>query len=392
MSDHTDSKMRELTYRLVAMAPQAPPFPEDAMVQLDTSPAKAPPATRSRRLAWVAAAAVAAIVLIGAPVLLVTRGDDADSVPPATSVTVPEVVPATVPPEPATLLDLVPGTVVIADPGAATAADDGVVVFDAATAIGDGAGGLVVLRDGAVLRAGAGGTETVLLDVASLAAEYGPTTVRLEDVAPVDGSPRAVVVIGYGQEYPEIFEEVLLVDLDSGAVESAYKREAVESHMTRVSVAGGTMVVSWTFEGGTYFEYLDTSGLPVEVAAPYDGGVPGGIADGPIAITQAVLSPDGATLAYLELDTGAAFQPGAAVDLVLWDLGTGSERRRIEVPLEDEARMDYDGNRVVIGRYERLDDPPAFTRVSLTPLLVELSDGATITELGVAGTPSLIDP
>ena len=41
MSDPIDTKLRELTYRLVEMAPEAPPYPEADVVQLQPSETKA---------------------------------------------------------------------------------------------------------------------------------------------------------------------------------------------------------------------------------------------------------------------------------------------------------------------------------------------------------------
>ncbi|HSF86904.1 MAG TPA: RNA polymerase sigma factor [Acidimicrobiia bacterium] len=55
MSDHMDSKMRELTHRLIAMAPEAPPFPEELMVQLKPAPAEEPARRQRRPILWFAA-------------------------------------------------------------------------------------------------------------------------------------------------------------------------------------------------------------------------------------------------------------------------------------------------------------------------------------------------
>ncbi len=99
MSDRMDPKLRELTYRLIAMAPEAPPFPEEAMVQLKPSTAPARPSRRRSPLVWVAAAAVVALVIVGVPLILFGPGDDPGptTIPPATATTVPDVTPTTVP-------------------------------------------------------------------------------------------------------------------------------------------------------------------------------------------------------------------------------------------------------------------------------------------------------
>jgi hypothetical protein len=98
MSDEMDTKLRELAYKLIEMAPSAPPFPEEPMVKLDTRPA---PASTWRRspLVWVAATAVAALVVVGVPLLLLGGGTEP---PPATEGPTPSVTSpvTTVPVEP----------------------------------------------------------------------------------------------------------------------------------------------------------------------------------------------------------------------------------------------------------------------------------------------------
>jgi len=78
MNDRLDSRIRELTYRLMYMAPEAPPFPEESMTTLQT-PSRGP---RRPVLAW-AAAALGALVLVGVPVLLLRSSETAE---PATTV------------------------------------------------------------------------------------------------------------------------------------------------------------------------------------------------------------------------------------------------------------------------------------------------------------------
>jgi len=94
MSDPMDTKLRELTYRLVEMAPEAPPYPEADVVQLQ--PASEAVARRSP-LMWAAAAAVIALVLVGVPLVIFGpgRGIDPTTVPPATATTAPEQAPTT---------------------------------------------------------------------------------------------------------------------------------------------------------------------------------------------------------------------------------------------------------------------------------------------------------
>jgi len=70
MSDRNDPRVRELTYRLMEMAPDAPPFPEEAI-------AMTVPTQKQRRpmLVW-AAAALGVVLLIGLPLMLFRGGDE----------------------------------------------------------------------------------------------------------------------------------------------------------------------------------------------------------------------------------------------------------------------------------------------------------------------------
>ena len=58
----------------------------------------------------------------------------------------------------------------------------------------------------------------VATEYAEFGAEYGPVTVGLEDVTWIDGAePTALVVVRYGRDYPDVFEEIWLVDPDDVA-------------------------------------------------------------------------------------------------------------------------------------------------------------------------------
>jgi hypothetical protein len=389
MSDRTESKMRELTYKLIAMAPEAPPFPEEDMVQVKPAPTPAPPIRpRRRSFGWALAAAAAVFVLIGGPLLLFNLAESDDVTGPSTTVAPP----TTAVPTPA------PSPVVIAVPGA-EATTDGVEVVDGVTAIGDDAGGLVVHRDlgfvddgeGRVIqeetirRIAADGTETMLLTAMELEG-MGPVSFRLQDVALIDGTTQAVVVVRYGSEYPDVFEEIWFIDLGTGRTETVYQMVAVESTISRVSVANGTMLLSESFEGGTTFVFLDTAGQPIDVAGPY-AGVTIGSPEYPELVTQAVLAPGDSTFAYVEVADIQTFQDGFIdVAIVVWDLAAGVEVGRTEIQLRDGAwpgRMDYDGTSAVLGRQDLADGSP------FTPLHIPSLETGDVTELDVAGTPSL---
>ena len=93
MSDHDqtdrfDPRVRELTYRLMEMAPDAPPFPQEATTMKV-------PETKQRQPMFVWAAAVAAVVLlVGLPLFLFRGGDGTTD--PATTVAAPDTTTTTV--------------------------------------------------------------------------------------------------------------------------------------------------------------------------------------------------------------------------------------------------------------------------------------------------------
>lgn len=346
---------------------------------------KRPTWVRPAVAAFAGAAAMALIV--GAAVLALRPEGEVELVPPATggpSTTLVETTEA-----PTALSGLTAGTVLLADFGATPASSDGLVVLDGRTVTGDGTGGLLVHRNDTVTRIAADGTETVLLDAADLSDQLGRATLRLEDLASVDGAAKALVLVAYGEAYPDIIQEIWLVDIETGATESLYQMVAVESNITRVSVAAGRMVVSIAFEGGTYFEYLDTAGQPIDIAGPYYSD-PIGVAEVPTVIDQGVLSPDGSMFVFLEIDYSAFEDGPIPVDIVSWDLDAGIETARLNVELRDGARpgrLDFDGVGIVLERYLDVSDGPL---TSLPPLRAEsLADGP-IAELGTPGRPSLI--
>lgn len=104
----TDQRMRELTYKLIQMAPEAPPFPEEPLTQLKPHPTPTTKGPARRGLpTWAIAAGVAAIAIvlaIGLPLLFLAGGDGVEpatptTTPPPTSVPV-TTLPPTTPPVP----------------------------------------------------------------------------------------------------------------------------------------------------------------------------------------------------------------------------------------------------------------------------------------------------
>lgn len=96
MSDEMmDRKLRELTYRLVEMAPEAPPFPEAPVVKLAQQPTHRS-ALPPRRRPWLALGAAAVIVLALVAVPLFLLGPDDETIAPPATTVAPE---TTLPPE-----------------------------------------------------------------------------------------------------------------------------------------------------------------------------------------------------------------------------------------------------------------------------------------------------
>ncbi|MDJ0496732.1 MAG: Gmad2 immunoglobulin-like domain-containing protein [Acidimicrobiia bacterium] len=124
--DRLDPRVRELTYRLMEMAPDAPPFPEEAI-------AMSVPVTKQRppMLVW-AAAAAAVVLLVGLPLLLFRGGDEPTA--PATTIAAPDTTTTTVVDEPTTTM--APTTVA---PGVPTVVEFNIYVFSEAitTYLGD---------------------------------------------------------------------------------------------------------------------------------------------------------------------------------------------------------------------------------------------------------------
>ena len=101
MTDQHDRTMRELTYRLIQMAPEAPPFPEEPLTTLKprSDHSRSTPPGDPRR-GWLIAAAAAAAVVIAVAIPLALFGGGSEPVTGSTTTQTPTttVSPTTVPP------------------------------------------------------------------------------------------------------------------------------------------------------------------------------------------------------------------------------------------------------------------------------------------------------
>lgn len=343
-----------------------------------------------------AGAAAAAVIVVGA-VLLTGPGVDPIPVPPAgggsstsvvvTTTEVPVTTSTTESPG-VTMPEARPGMVVIADLGvAAIEQGDGYIAYLADRVVGDGSGGIVVEVDQRLIRIESSGGGGDLVDAEDLAADQGTVSLRLEDVYRRDGSPHVLFTVR-GGTFEEPYEEVWTYDLDTGAAFPIHMRQEFESNIQRASVGGDTMVLTIAEEGTTYLVFLDSEGNEIDVVNPFG---PGAGTDFAFPIVGAVLSADGSTLAYAQIQNGLTGEEGfVKVDVVEWDVAAGVEIRRVGVEFLDgrlPGRFDYDGEGIVLGSGTNgLGD----SRATVPPIrIASLADG-TITQVGVAGSPSLI--
>lgn len=102
MTDHHDPRLREMTYRLIHLAPDAPPFPEVAITTLKpqktSTTGGTPPGRRNWTALAFAAGAFGLALLVALPILLLRGGDNGPVTPSSTTVVDTTVVDTTAPP------------------------------------------------------------------------------------------------------------------------------------------------------------------------------------------------------------------------------------------------------------------------------------------------------
>jgi hypothetical protein len=259
--------------------------------------------------------------------------------------------------------------------------DETTVVVDAERVVGDGDDGLFAQIDNRIfwLRPG--------LPLVALFGIDGETIdlLRLEDAAEIDGETHAVAVVGGGIE-EQRYEEVWIHQPSTGEVRIVYRTGAYEGGIRRASVQNGLLAITRHAEGFSWFEFVDLNGQAVDVNNPRPDD-----AAFPIFIDQGVLSADGTTMVYIEGDSPAPPEDGNwRVDLIAWDMVTGSEIRRTEVELGNwyVDRLDFDGTSVVIGRTQW--DGEQWVAGPVLRVAAFLPEGGSISEIATPGLPSLI--
>jgi hypothetical protein len=345
------------------------------------------------RPAFVAFAGAAAVVLIvGAAVLAFCPSSETDPGPPANGGPTTTIAPTALLPE------LQPGMVVVADPTlsdteaveghvAWAVVDPGAVAFDVDLAVGDGDGGVFIQVNNTI---GWVRRDAPAINLFSGTDLYeDEVSLRLQDVTIVDGEVNVIFVAAGGVD-EQRYEEVWRYEVSTGAPYRIYRIDASESKIQRVSLANDTTVVTIAEEGTTFFVVLDGAGQPIDVDAPLGAGRGTDFFD---PIVQGVVSPDATRLAYVQIQDVTTAEDGYVfADAVVWDLVEGVELQRLKLELSEGefastlGRLDYDGVGIVLGRSLNFIDG----EVPLPPLRIESLDDGTITELGTAGTPSMI--
>ena len=232
-----------------------------------------------------------------------------------------------------------------------------------AVAYGDGRGAVVAEVDGALvdLRSGA----PMTLDPG------GPGRALLFDVVTIDGSASALYGLRDDRE-GEAEGDVALLTRTSGARRVLAPGYAPEHHTFAGSIGGGVLSIS------SYSDLTESVTMhPVEDGAQAPAWSP--TADlpynAPPLVLDAILSPDGATIAWLsgpDVDGAAPDQPSVGEwEVVVADL-SGNEQARVPLRLLDgeaAVRLDYDGARLLVSieqdeapRAPLLIDPAADTR------------------------------
>ncbi len=350
---------------------------------------------RVRRRRWgrlllvpVGAAAVVALI-VGAGALLL-RGTE--PLPPATS----QPTDITAPPTPTTLPEtattlpggppvrptvVTAGELLLARPTGVSVVRNGepvrIVGASARVAVGDRSGGILYESGGDIYRLRANAETPEIL---------GPDA-ELHDTAIVDG--QAVVVFARYEAVDGsdgVAGQVWYAPLDSPAEPVLlYESPGFEGSITRVSHGGGVFAITLAAEGIEWFEFVDATGDPVNVANPRPFEAD---ATDDRYTDQGVLSRDGGELLFLQ-SAEPVIDVGDSIDVVRWNLATGAELQRFDVDAGTEgsfwfARADYDGARLLLGRLDAERRP-------LGPLEITLSPPAVF-EVPVAGTPSIAGP
>lgn len=292
-------------------------------------------------------------------------------VPDTTPVTSPDTVPETTPgtfPDPAGLPDIGPGDVLVAgDESIYSWNGSGATLLldaPALTVVADLFDGIVYNHSDSMWWIPEGSFESQLLV---------PRRVDLHTVALIEDQPTAIYTESTESDSP--VTSVHLYGVFTGEDRIVYEFGPMEGGISRVSYGGGLLALTVQTDGGVFFAFTDVEGNAVDVPNPLPE-----LSENFTWADQALLSPDGGTLLYLEGD-----ELREAVDLVMWDMTAGAEVGRLPLGGSWQGRIgaDFDGRTVVVSQ-----QLASWTE----PLRFELSGGVLTpaTTVGIGGSPSIV--
>lgn len=341
MSDRHDARMRELTYRLMRMAPPAPPFPEEPLTQLTPSPS---PRRRSGAV-WAAVAAAVVLVAIGVPALFTLTGDNevvATTAPTSTQAPSTTAAPTTEAPDTSAPLDLIDLSgldwvrsdaalqQIVGSDGRAVV-DHPVPLVNYKYVAWDGGEGLVLLNETGELR-----WVRPEADIPVPVDVLGGEVATIDDVVPVDGRPAVALRSWAG--------ETAWVDLETGDPVTGDPARVDHFEDLGLQLGGQGRLV--------HIEY------PENLDAERD-------------------------------ETGALVWPFDLPELVVRSTD-GDELARIEMGSENQpwARLhDFDGRRVIVSVEPQ---EPAFPPTTVYVIDLECIDCTEVVELPGADTLDLV--
>jgi len=283
------------------------------------------------------------------------------------------------------------GTAIVADPTLAPAesipgeisiveVDDTTVAVGADRAVSDRTGGLFVQTGNTIGWARPNAPAINLFSGEDLV-ESGSVEIGLEDVADVDGQINVVFRVR-GGDGEQSYGEVWRYDVGTGEPIQMVRFGLADGEMTRASLQNGVLALTFQAEGDSWIEFYDVNGDPIETNNPKPNTV-----NDPSYVDQGMLTSGGEVLVYLESQQLTPSETGEwPMDIVVWDLTTGSEMQRIPLELGTSIpdRLDYDGTDVVLGLRRIVGGE--WQRE--TPIRVTLATGG-ISQIEVAGIPSL---
>lgn len=181
--------------------------------------------------------------------------------------------------------------------------------------------------------------------------DLGRAFITLMDVAVIDGKRSALFTTYHAPEGAEPDGYLYVHDLQANRRRRVTSSAGIEYLMTSASFGGGVIVTSSSADLTEVFQFLRPDGTEVEDPPSPTKDLPYGQ---PPYLTEAVLSPDGSTLAYLE-GPDWDHEAGAVIGdwvLVVHDRTKNRELHRVHVGLGDTcmSRLDFDGRWVVLSR------------------------------------------